>query len=68
MRRDDPVRWAVGHDVPVQTDYPGQMHGDRVDLVRGHHDGDPGVVEVVQEVHDVVAGLEIDAGRGLVKK
>ena len=68
MGGDDAVGWAVGDDGAVEADDAGEVNGDGVDFVGGEDDGDAGVVEVVEEVHYVVAGFDVDAGGGFVQQ
>ena len=65
---DDAVGGAVGDDAAVEAHDAGEVYGHGVDFVGGEDDGDAGVVEVVEEVHDIVAGFDIDAGGGFVQE
>src|SRR5581483_10160366 len=68
LRVVDLVRWPLCHDAPVDADDPGQVRGDSIKLVRRHDDRDVLVVELVQQVQDIVAGLDVHAGRRLVQE
>ena len=59
---------ALGDDAAVDTDDSGEVGGDGVNLVGGHHDGHALVVKLVKEVHDVVPGLDVDSGGWLVEE
>src|SRR5262249_52444766 len=62
-------RWALGDDAGVDADDPGEVGGDGVELVGGHDDGDAVVlVEMGEEVEDVVAGFDVDAGGRFVEE
>ena len=65
---DDAMGGAVGDDAAVEAHDAGQMHGHGVDFVGGEDDGDAGVVEVVEQVHHIVAGFDIHAGGGFVQQ
>ena len=59
---------ALGDDAAIEADDPGEVGGDGVDLVGGHEDGHALVIKLVEEVHDLVAGLDVDAGGGFVEE
>src|SRR4051812_36437271 len=52
-------------DPLVETHEVGKVGGDAVEVVGRQHDGQPVGVQVAQEVHHLVAGLDVDAGRRL---
>ena len=68
LRGEDFGGRAAGEDASVQADDPGQMGGDGVDFVGGHDDGDALVVQLVEEVEELVAGLDVDADGGFVEE
>ena len=65
---EDGGRRAFRDDRAVEADYPRQVRGHGVQLVGGHEDGDPLVVQLVEEVEDVVARADVDAARRLVQQ
>ena len=67
-RGEDVVGRAFRDDAAVHADDPGQVRGHCVDFVSGHDDGHVLVVEFVEEVHDFVAGLDVDAHGGFVEE
>ena len=59
---------ALGNDAAVEADDPWEVGSDRVDLMGGHDDGDALVVKLVEEVHGLVASLDVDACYGFVEE
>ena len=59
---------AVGNQPAVEAHRAGKVSGHRVYLVGAHHHGDALVVQLVQQVHHVVPGLDVNSGGGLVKE
>ena len=60
---DGPAR---ADDAAVQADHARQVGGDAVEVVRRQQDRQAARVEVVEQVEDLVAQADVDAGRRLV--
>ena len=59
---------TAGQNATVQADDPGEMGGDGVYFVGGHDNGDALVVELMEEVEELVPGLDVDAHGRFVEK
>ena len=65
---EDSVRTAFGDQAPVQTNGPGKVGGHPIQIVGGNDDGNPAVIDLVQEVNHIVARANIESGGGLVEQ
>jgi hypothetical protein len=68
LRREDLVRIAFGDDAPIDAHDPGQVGSHGVQLVGGEDDCHAGPAEIGEQVQDLVTGLEVYAGGGLVEE
>lgn len=64
---EDDVGRAGGDDGAVDADDLGEVGGEGVELVGGDDDGGAALIKVGEVVEDVVAGLDVHAGGGLVE-
>lgn len=65
--RED-VDWrTLGDDTSVDADDPRQVGGDGVQLVGRHQDRHAGLMKLDEQMKDLVAGLDVDAGGRLIQ-
>ena len=61
------LRPSLRDNAIVKADYPWQMGGHRIQIVRGEQNGDAFIVDVAQEMQYFMLGLDIDAGGRLIQ-
>src|SRR5262249_51218675 len=61
------VRWAPRDDAMLKANHPRHMAGNGIEVVCGQEDGHPLSVQLMQEVQNIVLGLQVHTGGGFIE-
>src|SRR5438270_9339970 len=66
--RQDRVRWSLSDDAMLKAHHPWHMAGNGIEVMRGQEDGHALAIQLMQEVQNIVLGLQVHTGSRLIEQ